>query len=164
MESELRIGEIAKKAGVGVQTLHYYERIGLLPKTARSASNYRIYSSEALRRVRFIKKAQTIGFSLAEIKEILDLKRHGQAPCRKIAELGEKHLREIAARCVGNRVGVHWLQSPELSLRRITAACANCERESSARGHSSGRDELRNLRSACAQSARASHRGLDRAR
>ena len=98
MELELRVGSIAKKAGVGVQTLHYYERIGLLRKPTRSEANYRLYPPSALRRVQFIKKAQAIGFSLAEIKEILELKTHGRAPCRKVAELGERHLRDIDAR------------------------------------------------------------------
>ncbi len=88
VEVELRVGAIAKKAGVGVQTLHYYERIGLLPKPTRSHANYRLYSPSALRRVTFIKKAQALGFTLGEIKEILKLKSHGQAPCRKVAELG----------------------------------------------------------------------------
>ena len=98
MELELRVGSIAKKAGVGVQTLHYYERIGLLPKPARSASNYRLYSYETIRRVRFIKKAQALGMTLDETKRILDLKDRGRAPCRKVVELGEKHFADIDAR------------------------------------------------------------------
>ncbi|HYY14303.1 MAG TPA: MerR family DNA-binding protein, partial [Chthoniobacterales bacterium] len=83
---------------VGVQTLHYYERLGLLPKPDRSAANYRLYSPEAIRRVRFIKKAQAIGLTLDDTKQILDLKDRGRAPCRKVVELGEKHLRDIQAR------------------------------------------------------------------
>ena len=92
------IGSVATAAEVGVQTLYYYERIGLLPKPTRSEANYRLYPPSALRRVQFIKKAQAIGFSLTEIKEILELKSHGRAPCRKVAELGERHLRDIDAR------------------------------------------------------------------
>src|SRR5713226_2795828 len=97
-DDSLRVGAVAKAAGVGVQALHYYERLGLLPKPKRSAANYRLYSSEAIRRVRFIKKAQAVGLTLEETKEILDLKDRGRAPCRKVAELGEKHLQEIDAR------------------------------------------------------------------
>jgi DNA-binding transcriptional MerR regulator len=100
MQRALRVGSVAKKTGVGVQTLHYYERINLLPKPARSESNYRLYSSDIVRRVTFIKKAQAIGFTLAEIKEILALKGHGRAPCRKVTEFGERHLRDIDARLV----------------------------------------------------------------
>src|SRR5437588_4856755 len=94
----LKVGAVAKAAGVGVQTLHYYERLGLLRKPQRSAANYRLYSPEAIRRVQFIKKAQAIGMTLEETKQILDLKDHGREPCCQVAELGEKHLREINVR------------------------------------------------------------------
>jgi DNA-binding transcriptional MerR regulator len=94
----LKVGRIAKAAGVGVQTLHYYERLGLLPKPRRSEANYRLYSVEAVRRVRFIKKAQAIGLTLEETKQILDLKGRGRAPCHRVVELGRKHLHEIEAR------------------------------------------------------------------
>jgi MerR family copper efflux transcriptional regulator len=96
----LKVGAVAKAAEVGVQTLHYYERLGLLPKPKRSAANYRLYSPEAIRRVRFIKKAQALGLTLEETKQILDLKEHGRAPCGKVVELGEKHFAEINARLV----------------------------------------------------------------
>src|SRR5260370_39138341 len=98
MQRSLHVGSVAEKTGVGVQTLHYYERINLLPKPARSEANYRLYSADAVRRVTFIRKAQAVGFTLAEIKEILDLKIHGRTPCRKVTKLGEKHLRAIHAR------------------------------------------------------------------
>ena len=94
----LKVGAVAKAAGVSVQTLHYYERLGLLPKPERSAANYRLYSPETIRRVQFIKKAQAIGITLEETKQILDLKDHGRAPCHRVVELGRKHLQEIEAR------------------------------------------------------------------
>jgi MerR family copper efflux transcriptional regulator len=97
-DDSLKVGAVAKAAGVGVQTLHYYERLGLLPKPQRSIANYRLYSSDAIRRVKFIKKAQAIGLTLEETKQILDLKEHGRAPCSKVARLGERHLREIDMR------------------------------------------------------------------
>jgi DNA-binding transcriptional MerR regulator len=97
-EDSLKVGAVAKAAGVGAQTLHYYERLGLLPKPQRSATNYRLYSPETIRRVRFIKKAQMAGLTLEETKQILDLKDHGRAPCAKVAELGEKHFADIDAR------------------------------------------------------------------
>ncbi|MBI1178337.1 MerR family DNA-binding protein [bacterium] len=96
----LRIGALARRAGVGVQTLHYYERLGLLPKPARSEANYRLYAPEALRRVQFIKKAQALGFTLEEIKEILGLRARGGAACRCVADVGRKHLRELDERIV----------------------------------------------------------------
>jgi len=97
-ECLLKVGELAERAGVGVQTLHYYERVGLLPKPDRSALNYRLYESNALRRVQFIKKAQSLGFALEKIKEILGLRGQGRAPCRCVAEVGKKHLQELDAR------------------------------------------------------------------
>jgi len=92
-----KAGELAAQAGVGVQTLHYYERLKLLPKAERSAANYRLYSREALRRVQFIKKAQAVGFTLEEIKEIFQSQKQGASRCRHVAELGEKRLRELDA-------------------------------------------------------------------
>src|SRR3989442_13959156 len=97
-QESLRVGAAAKAAGVGLQTLHYYERLELLPKPERSAANYRLYSPEAIRRVQFIKKAQSVGLTLEETKQILDLKDHGRAPCHRVVELGQKHLQEIEAR------------------------------------------------------------------
>src|SRR5260370_34507837 len=97
-ESLLKVGEVSERAGVGVQTLHYYERVDLLPKPNRSASNYRLYQSDAFRRIQFIKKAQSLGFTLEEIKEILGLHEQGRAPCRCVADVGKKHLQELDAR------------------------------------------------------------------
>jgi DNA-binding transcriptional MerR regulator len=97
-ESLLKVGELAARAGVGVQTLHYYERLGLLPPPNRSGANYRLYPPAALRRVQFIKQAQALGFTLEEIKEILALRQQGRAPCRRVADVGKKHLRELDAR------------------------------------------------------------------
>lgn len=97
-ESLLKVGELAARAGVGVQTLHYYERLGLLPKPDRSGANYRLYPPASLRRVQFIKQAQALGFTLEEIKEVLDLCEQGRAPCRRVADVARKHLRELDAR------------------------------------------------------------------
>ncbi len=97
MQQVFKVGEVAKEAGVNVQTLHFYERTGLLPKARRSAANYRLYSPEFVRRVQFIKKAQAFGFTLEEIKAILEVKDHGQAPCRRVAEIAEERLGEIEA-------------------------------------------------------------------
>src|SRR6516165_6711769 len=93
----LKVGDIATQARVGVQTLHFYERLGLLPKPERSMANHRVYSPEALRRVLFIKKAQAVGFTLDEIKEIFRCGQRGAERCRHVAQLGEKRLHELDA-------------------------------------------------------------------
>jgi MerR family copper efflux transcriptional regulator len=102
-ESLLKTGELATRAGVGVQTLHYYERLGLLPKAGRSTANYRLYPPAALRRVQFIKQAQALGFTLEEIKEILGLRERGRSPCRRVADVARKHLRDLDARIAALR-------------------------------------------------------------
>src|SRR5579859_232081 len=93
----LKPGELEAQTGEGVKTLHYYERIGLLPKPDRSSANYRLYPPAALRRVRFIKKAQAAGFTLDQIKEILELQKNGAVRCHRVIEIGKKRLREIDA-------------------------------------------------------------------
>ena len=91
-------GEAAKELGVGIQTLHFYEGQGLIPRPPRTASGYRHYTPEIIERVRFIRKAQALGFSLDEIKEILGLAKRGASPCERVqAALAEK-LREVDRR------------------------------------------------------------------
>jgi DNA-binding transcriptional MerR regulator len=71
----MRTGELARNAGVNLETIRFYEREGLLPKPARSSSGYRSYQKSDLERVLFIKRNQEIGFTLAEIKQLIDLHR-----------------------------------------------------------------------------------------
>ena len=122
----LKAGELAAQAGVGVQTLHYYERLGLLPKPARSPANYRLYSPEALRRVQFIKKAQAVGFTLEEIKQIFTFQRPGAVRCRGVAELGEKRLRELDARLEMLQAFRHSLAAALPKWKTQTASRHNC--------------------------------------
>ena len=71
---ELTIGEVAEQAKVHIETLRYYERRGLVATPLRSRANYRLYPEETMRRIRFIKRAQALGFSLTDIKELLSLR------------------------------------------------------------------------------------------
>jgi MerR family transcriptional regulator, copper efflux regulator len=80
----LTIGEVAAQAQVHIEMLRYYERWGLLVKPLRSLSNYRLYADDTVQRVRSIKAAQALGFSLKEIKELLSLKAAAQASCANI--------------------------------------------------------------------------------
>ena len=72
----MKIGELSKRAEVGVDTVRYYEREGLLPKAVRLASGYRSYDVQDLRRLRFIRRAKALGFTLPEIRELLELSSH----------------------------------------------------------------------------------------
>jgi MerR family copper efflux transcriptional regulator len=91
----MQIGELAKQAGVNVQTIRFYERKKLLPAPKRKPSGYRVYSEEDLHRLRFIRQAKSLGFSLDEIREILDMRARGGCPCDRVLSLGKQHLREI---------------------------------------------------------------------
>jgi len=75
----LKIGEVAQRGGVSLQAIRYYEREGLLPEPPRLASGYRLFPDTAVRRVHFIKRAQELGFSLAEIRELLSLRENADA-------------------------------------------------------------------------------------
>ncbi len=92
------IGRLAQAADVNVQTVRYYERLGLLLEAARTKSGYRIYSKNALRRVQFIKQAKVLGFSLGEIKVFLDLSNEGKRPCSKVRNLAKAKLAEADQR------------------------------------------------------------------
>lgn len=91
-------GEAAEELGVGVQTLHFYEQQGLIPRPPRSASGYRLYTPEIVERVRFIRKAQALGFSLDEIKEILGLAKRGTSPCGRVQAALREKLGEVDRR------------------------------------------------------------------
>jgi Hg(II)-responsive transcriptional regulator len=89
------ISEAAAQAGVNVQTLRYYERRGLLPKLPRRSSGYREYPEEAVRVVRFVKRAQELGFSLDEIGQLLGLRRHSGRDRQRIRTVAERRIRQI---------------------------------------------------------------------
>ncbi|HEU0116924.1 MAG TPA: heavy metal-responsive transcriptional regulator [Thermomicrobiales bacterium] len=89
----MTIGAVARSAGVSIDTIRYYERIGLVASADRTAAGYRVYSPEATARFRFIKHAQQFGFTLAEIRELLTLQFDAGAPC---AEIGARALDKVA--------------------------------------------------------------------
>ena len=83
----LKIGEVSKLSGLGIEALRFYEKSGLLDKPARTNSGYRMYPSSALERIEFIKRAQVLCFSLDEIKRVIDDARSGQSPCDEVREI-----------------------------------------------------------------------------
>ena len=94
----LKIGEVALASGVGVEALRFYERSGLLGKPVRSASGYRLYDEGVLERLAFIKKAQTLGFSLDEIGRIISDAESGASPCEDVREIVRRRLAELDER------------------------------------------------------------------
>ncbi|MFQ5803965.1 MAG: heavy metal-responsive transcriptional regulator [Candidatus Methylomirabilales bacterium] len=97
-DGALRIGVLAREAGMNPKTIRYYEEIGLLPKPSRTEAGYRLYGRETVDLLRFIRKAQELGLSLSEIKELAEIRAAGNLPCThlrslleaKVAELGER--------------------------------------------------------------------------
>lgn len=95
MKGKAFIGRIARAAGVSVQAVRYYERLGLLPPAHRTESGYRVYGPETEKRLRFVKRAQTLGFSLDEIREILRLRFEGASPCDCVRTLLQSKLDQV---------------------------------------------------------------------
>ena len=95
MSANFFIGKVARAGAVNVQTVRYYERLGLLPRPPRRESGYRVYPPETVERLRFIRQAQAAGFRLDEIKEILRLKYRGQSPCECVRGLLQRKLEQV---------------------------------------------------------------------
>ena len=112
----LTIGILAKQSGVGVETVRFYERKGLIKKPVRSSSTYRQYNPEDAKRIRFIKRAQDLGFSLKEIKEFFLLTMDTRATCGDVRNRAENKLVEIEAK-------IKDLQRIKRTLKEICSAC-----------------------------------------
>ena len=92
---QLKIGEVAKRSGIGIETLRFYEKGGLLGRPGRTESGYRVYDSGVLQRLDFIKRSQMLGFSLDEIKRIIADKEAGKSPCHEVREIVRRRLGEL---------------------------------------------------------------------
>ncbi len=115
MES-LTIGQLARQAGVNVQTLRYYERRGLVTPTSRRESGYRQFSLDDVRRIHFIKSAQLLGFRLNEIAELLELRTDGGEGCDDVRQRAAAKLEEIVTR-------MEDLQRMQQALQALVATC-----------------------------------------
>ncbi len=115
----LTIGHLAKQAGVNLETVRFYERRGLLPRPPRSASGYRLFPADAARRLRFIRRAQELGFSLNEIRELLSLRVSRTTRSADIRERAEAKVADIEAK-------IRSLESMRRTLRRLTKVCDGC--------------------------------------
>jgi MerR family transcriptional regulator, copper efflux regulator len=113
----LTIGEVAERAKVHIETLRYYERRGLIASPPRSVSNYRLYSEGAVQRVRFIKRAQELSFSLKEIKELLSLRAVPEAGCAEVRAHAESKIRDI-----DEKIGS--LKAMKNTLSKLVAECS----------------------------------------
>ena len=98
------------------QTIHFYERKGLLPRSPRTASNYRMYSQDAVQRVRFIKRAQELGFALKDIKELLSLRATPGSRCADVRQRAQAKLQDI-----DEKIGT--LQRMRKALTKLIGEC-----------------------------------------
>lgn len=115
----LLIGEVAAEAGVNVQTLRYYERRGILGRAPRTRSGYRTYPPETVRVIRFIKRAQELGFTLEEIEGLLRLRTMKGVDKRNVRDLAATKVREIETK-------VRQLQAMAAALGQLVSTCT-CE-------------------------------------
>ncbi|MBI3549267.1 MAG: MerR family transcriptional regulator [Elusimicrobia bacterium] len=120
----LTIGKVAKLARVGVETIRYYEREGILRRPSRLAGSYREYSPDAVNRLRFIKRAQELGFSLREITKLLSLRVEGRGACSRVKRRAEEKMGQIEEKIS--------------DLKRIKAALSrvidHCDRQAPEKG------------------------------
>ena len=93
----LRSGALAKATGVSPDTIRHYERIGVLPRASRTGSGYRVYTASAVERVLVVRRALRIGFTLAELAEVLKARDAGGAPCQRVYDLAKEKLKGISA-------------------------------------------------------------------
>lgn len=94
----LTIGRLAAATGVNLETVRYYERIGLMPRPARTASGHRAYEQAHVRRLAFIRRARELGFSIEQIRALLALAEPSRASCAEVKEIAQMHLGEVRAK------------------------------------------------------------------
>jgi len=112
----LSISQLAKQAEVNIETLRYYEKIGLIPAPARKSSGYRQYSPDYIQRIHFIKGAKELGFTLKEIQDLLELRVDADTTCDEVREQAEAKIETIEAKMKD-------LQRIKKALKKLTAAC-----------------------------------------
>jgi len=114
------IGRVAKQAGVKIDTLRFYEREGVIPEPSRTESNYRVYPEDTARRVRFVKRAQDLGFSLREIKGLLGLRATPGARCEDVRQQALNKMVEIEDK-------IRSLKAMKAALAKLAEECSTTE-------------------------------------
>lgn len=116
----MTIGQLAKQAGVNIETVRFYERRRLLTPSSRKPSGYRLYSPADLSRLRFIKQAQTWGFSLHEVEELLNLRVQSSASCQQVKQRTQAKLAQVEKK-------IDDLERLAKGLRKLTRSCEKGE-------------------------------------
>jgi len=112
----MRIGELARQTRCQVETIRYYERVGILPEPQRQQNNYRHYGEPHHRRLRFVRRCRDLGFSLEEVRTLLGMIDGGTSSCAEVEALGRGHLEAVRAKITD-------LRQMESRLRELVARC-----------------------------------------
>lgn len=97
--ARIQIGELARQSGCNIETIRYYERVGLLPAPLRSVGRYRLYNSPDVRRLAFVRRARELGFTLDQVRALLALSaKDGRDACTEVHNLAAEHLAEVRAK------------------------------------------------------------------
>jgi len=115
--ARLAIGGVSRRTGTSVETIRYYERVGLLPRAPRSSGGYRLYSVEHIKRLSFIRRARALGFSIDEVRTLLRLADERKRPCAEVRVVAEAHLSDVRAKIAD-------LEAMEHVLKETVARCA----------------------------------------
>ncbi len=126
--TQMKIGEVSKLTGVGIEALRFYEKSGLLDRPGRTYSGYRVYGEEVLERIAFIKKAQVLGFSLDEIGSLIKHKQKGESPCEEVRQIVQMRLQELEQK----------IEQMRLYRRDLTATLKEWDGVGQADGHVCG--------------------------
>lgn len=131
----MKIGELAKATGTQVETIRYYERIGLLPAPERSAGNYRVYDTSHRSRLSFVRHSRQLGFTIDDIRSLLDLADHPARDCSEADRIATGHLQQVDAK-------ISHLLRLRSELERISGRCrgglaADCQVIEALADHSS---------------------------
>jgi MerR family transcriptional regulator, copper efflux regulator len=118
----MRIGELAKQAGISTKAIRYYEQVGILTPPARTPSGYRSYDPSALGRLGFVRAAQAVGLTLGEIRQIIAFRDNGQAPCAHVTDLLQRHAADLELR-------IRELQRLRGELRQLADRAATLDPE-----------------------------------
>ncbi|MEM5471287.1 helix-turn-helix domain-containing protein [Hoeflea sp. AS60] len=112
------IGELSKRTGVKIPTIRYYEQMGLIDAPERSEGNQRRYSKDGMKRLSFIRHSRELGFSIEDIKGLLELSQHPEKPCNNAHNIATRHLGDVRAR-------IAKLRGLERELKRISGCDAD---------------------------------------
>ncbi len=116
MSKEITIGKLSSQTGVNIETIRYYEKEGILPAPPRTEGGHRLYTEEHLKRLMFVRRSRELGFSLDEIRTMLDMVDGGNLTCAEVKNITLKHLDDV-------RDKISDLQKLEKTLKAIASQC-----------------------------------------